>query len=100
MKTIYVDSDFRCHVTQNGTMNAVESDYFDGKCDAFVEGYRYIPAGEHWTRPDGVVFTGEMISPHMDYAALDKAQRAYEQQQLAQYEAALSEIETALGVNT
>ena len=100
MRTIYLGSDFKCHVTDDGTSASLETDFFDGKCDAFIEGYRFIPAGEVWTRPDGVVFTGEMISPHMDYAALDIAQRAYEQQQLAQYEAALSEIETALGVNT
>ena len=100
MRTIYLDSDFKCHVTDDGTFASFETDFFDGKCDTFIEGYRFVPAGEVWTRPAGVVFTGEMISPHMDYAALDKAQRAYEQQQLAQYEAALSEIETALGVNT
>ena len=80
-------------------MIAVETDAFDGKCQAYIEGYRYIPSGESWTRDDGTVFTGEMLSPWKPWGALDAAQRAYEQQQLAAYEAAMSEIEVALGVS-
>ena len=38
MRTIYIDADFKCHVTNDGTMAAVETDFFDGKCDAYVEG--------------------------------------------------------------
>ena len=79
MKTIYLDSDFKCHTVNDGTMTAVETTFFDGKCDAFIEGYRYVPSGESWIRPDGVVFTGEMIAPWRDYSELDAAQRAYEQ---------------------
>jgi len=32
MKTIYIDSDFKCHVSNDDTMRAVETDFFDGKC--------------------------------------------------------------------
>ena len=98
MRTIYLDSDFKCHVTDDGTMTAVETDFFDGKCDAFIEGYRFVPSGESWTRSDGTVFTGEMIAPWRDYNELDAAQRQYEQAMIAQYESALAEIEKALGV--
>lgn len=80
-------------------MTAVTTDVFDGKCDAYIEGYRFVPAGQAWTRDDGVEFAGEMISPWRPWAELDAAQREYERQQLAQYESALSEIEAALGVN-
>ena len=97
--TIYIDSDFKCHVTNDGTLTAVETDFFDGKCDAYIEGYRFVPAWEAWTCPDGVTFTGEMISPWKDWRELDEAQRAYEREQLAAYEQALSEIEAALGVS-
>ena len=83
MKTIYIDSDFKCHVANDGTMTAVETDFFDGKCDAFVEGYRFVPAGASWTREDGVTFTGKMIVPWKDYAELDNVQREYEQEQAA-----------------
>ena len=98
MKTIYIDSEFKCHVTNDGTMTAVDTDFFDGKCDTFIEGYRYIPDGGSWTREDGVVFQGEMVAPWKPYEELDSAQRQYEQQMLAEYESALAEIEKALGV--
>lgn len=89
MKTIYLDSDFKCHVTDDGTMTAVETDFFDDKCDAYIEGYRYVPAGEVWTREDGEEFAGEMIAPWKDYSELDEAQRAYEREQLADMRSAL-----------
>ena len=78
---IYIDNDFKCHVSDpDGTMTAIETDAFDGKCSAYIEGYRYIPAGEAWTRPDGVTFSGEMIAPWRDWRTLDDAQRAYERE--------------------
>ena len=98
MKTIYIDSDFKCHTDNDDTMIAVETSFFDGKCDDFINGYRLVPAGESWTRSDGVVFHGEMIAPWKPYSELDAAQREYERQLLAEYEAALAEIEAALGV--
>ena len=104
---IYIDSEFKCHVSDDGTMTAVKTDAFDGKCDTYIEGYRFIPIGQTWTRTDGVVFAGEMIAPWKPWQELDAAQREYEREQYqalaaqnAEYEAALSEIETALGVNT
>lgn len=90
MKTIYIDSEFRCHVTDDGTMTAVETSFFDGKCDAFIEGYRFVPEGKTWTRSDGATFTGEMIAPWKDYAELDSAQREYERERLADAENALA----------
>ena len=99
MKTVYIDAEFKCHTSGDGTMIDVETDAFDGKCQAYIEGYRYIPSGESWTRDDGTLFTGEMVSPWKDWEELDAAQREYERQQLAAYEATLSEIEAALGVS-
>ena len=92
---IYIDSDFKCHVTDDGTMTAVETNAFDGKCPAYIEGYRFVPAGETWTRSDGTVFYGEMIAPWKPWQELDKAQRDYEREQLADALAALA----ILGVN-
>ena len=99
MRTIYLDNDFRCYLADGENRTAVETDVFDGKCDTFIEGYRFVPAGETWTRSDGETFTGEMIAPWKPWDELDAAQREYERQQLAQYESALSEIEAALEVN-
>lgn len=74
MKTIYIDSDFKCHTINDGTMTAVETNFFDGKCNAFIEGYRFVPAGETWIREDGEQFSGEMIVPLVDYRILENAQ--------------------------
>lgn len=90
---IYLDSDFRCHLTDDGTMRPVETDFFDGKCKTYIEGFRYVPDGESWTRADGRVFTGEMISAAEDYAALEKAQAQYEADM-----AAAADMQTALDI--
>lgn len=91
MKTIYIDTDYKCHTTNpDGTFLEAETNHFEGMCDEFVEGYRFIPFGESWTRSDGVVFRGEMISPWKPYKELDAAQREYERQKLADAEAALA----------
>lgn len=80
MQKIYIDSEFKCHVEDDGTMQAVETDYFDGKCLAYIEGYRYIPEGETWIREDGEVFCGEMVSPWKGWQELDAAQGEYERE--------------------
>lgn len=87
---IYLDEDFKCRVAGGG--RAVETAFFEGKCDAFIEGYRFVPGGERWTRSDGVVFEGEMFAPWQDFEALDAAQRAYEQEKIAEYEALINAL--------
>ena len=89
---IYIDSDFKCHVTSGEGRTQVETDAFDGKCDTYVEGYRFIPAGQTWTRADGVVFTGEMIAPWKPWAELDAAQLEYEREQYTALLSKLSEV--------
>ena len=98
MKTIYLDSDFKCHISGDDTMAAVETAAFDGKCDAYIEGYRFVPGGKTWVREDGVEFSGEMVAPWKPWQVLEEAQREYERQLILEYEAALQEIEEALGV--
>lgn len=62
-------------------MTAVETDFFDGKCKSYIEGYRFVPAGQTWTREDGQVFTGEMIAPWRDYAILSEFQEVAQEEQ-------------------
>ena len=81
MKTIYIDSKFKCYTVNDGTMTAVETDFFDGKCRQYIEGYRFVPAGETWTREDGEVFHGEMIAPWRDYAILSEFQEVVQEEQ-------------------
>lgn len=86
---IYIDNDYKCHISNDGTMREFDVPFFDGKCPAFIEGYRYVPDGEAWRREDGALFQGEMISPWEDYALLYIAQLEYE---LADADAALAEV--------
>ncbi len=78
---LYIDSDFRCHVSPGEGLRAVETTFFDGKTRAYIEGYRLVPAGETWAREDGAEFTGEMVSPWTDWQTLDKIQGEYERAQ-------------------
>ena len=90
--TIYVDSDFKCYTIAAKDRSAVETDFFDGRCREYIEGYRFVPAGKTWVREDGVQFTGEMVTPWKDWRELDAAQRAYEQSLLAEYATALETV--------
>lgn len=96
MRTVYIDSEFKCHTVNNGTMTAVETDFFDGKCDTYIAGYRFVPSGESWTRSDGVVFPGEMVTPWKPYEELDAAQRKYEQALIADMRMALNTLGVTL----
>ncbi len=97
MKTIYIDSEFKCHSNNpEGTYTALETDFFEGKCDAFIEGYRFVQSGETWTRSDGEVFYGEMIAPWKDYAELDNAQREYEGALIIDMQNALNKLGVTL----
>lgn len=97
--TIYIDSDYKCYVSAAEGRRAIETNEFDGKCPEWIESFRFVPAGETWTREDGEEFRGEMAAPWKDLGEAYAAQAAYVTAQNAQYEATLSEIEVALGVN-
>lgn len=100
--TVFYDAEYKCHVINDGTMTAIETDSFDGKCDTYIEGYRIIPAGESWTREDGVVFHGEMITPWKPYTELAATQAGYEKAQadmqviLTEANATIAELDVAL----
>ena len=97
---IYIDSDFKCHPANDGTMRELDVSFFDNTCPEWIESYRFVPDGETWTREDGEEFRGEMVTPWKDLREAYTAQTAYLERQNAQYEAALSEIEAALGVTS
>lgn len=81
MRTIYVDSEHKCHVQNDGTMTPVETAYFDGKCDAFVNGHCY--------EVDDI---GTAVYTWKDYAELDEVQREYERQLLLDYQTENTEL--------
>jgi hypothetical protein len=92
---VYIDSEFKCHTKNDGSMIEVELDFFNNKCDAFIEGYRFIPEGKSLIGKDGTVFYGETIGPWKNYEELDSIQRSYEQQLLNDYK----EVIQILGVD-
>lgn len=94
---IFIDADCKCYTVTDEGRREFDAEFFDDKCSAFVEGYRYVPAGETWTRADGAVFAGEMISPWKDYSILAAAQAAYEQAQ-SESAAEIADMQSALNV--
>ena len=79
----YIDIECKCHVNNpDGIFAEIEApEKFNGKCAAYIEGYRVKPEGYSYTREDGVVFgpEGESVSPWKPLAELEAAQAAYEQ---------------------
>ena len=71
---IYIDTDYKCYTESAEDLTAVETDFFNGKCKTFIEGYRFVPQGQTWTREDGVGVAGEMVAPWKDYNTLSAAQ--------------------------
>ena len=94
--TIYIDADFKCYTTPKEGLATVETAFFDGMCAAYIEGYRFVPAGKTWTAADGTVYSGEMITPWKPWAELDAAQRAYERERAAALEAQNAELVDAM----
>lgn len=93
METIYL-APITYHCSRTYTDDAIpfETDFFKGKCDAFVEGYYIVPSGHSLILDDGRTFEGEMIAPWKPYKELDAVQRAYERQIIAEYEALINEL--------
>ena len=79
--TIFIDNDYKCHTSPGDGLTAVETDAFDGKCRQFIEGYRFVPVGETWTRKDGQVFHGEMVAPWRDYTIRSEFQEVAQEEQ-------------------
>lgn len=90
MKTIYLDSDFMCHVSGDGTMIEVQTNAFDALCDNSIELMRFVPQGQTWVRPDSRTIHGEFIQA-TDSAKIDAYQKQYmeDQEQMADMQNAL-----------
>ncbi len=95
--TIYIDDDYKCYVSAADGRRAVETDAFNGKCDEWIESYRFVPNGETWTREDGEEFT-DMTAPWKDLSAAYAAQAAYLEQQLAASQSQAADMQAALEV--
>ena len=92
--TIYIDSDYKCHVSAAEGRRAVETDAFNGKCPEWIESCRFVPAGETWVKENGEMFRGEMIAPWKDLGEAYAAQAEYVTQQLEAAQEALTNAPT------
>ena len=93
---IYIDNEFKCHTQAADDRTAVETDFFDGMCAAYIEGYRFVPTGKVWKAIDGTVYPGEMITPWKSWAELDAVQREYEREQVQSLTAQNAELLDAM----
>ena len=76
----YIDDDYKIHLTNPDNIyeeTEYDGDYFDNKCDEFIEGFRFVPRGRTWIRWDQVEFKGQMIAPWRDYVLLEHIQAEY-----------------------
>ena len=92
MKTIYLDSSFMCHTTNDGTMTEVQTDAFDSYCSGAIELMRFVPQGQIWIRPDGREIHGEF------YQATDSAKIDAYQRQWTEDQAQISDMQNALEI--
>ena len=92
MKTIYIDSDFMCHTTDDGTMTEVQLDEFDDLCNNAIELMRYIPENETWVRPDGRAIHGIFIQA-TDSVKIDAFQKQWREDQ-----AQMEDMQNALNI--
>ena len=92
---LYIDTDYKVHTAAGDGLTAVETDVFDGKCAADMEGSRYVPPGGTWERGDGTAIPNGMLAPWKNIQVLEAAQREYEREQYEDMRAALAESPTA-----
>ena len=76
---IYIDSEYKCHLESSEGRNGIETTAFDGKCKAFIEGYRFIPFGKIWQNENGEKYEGETFFPWRNIEILQAAQMQYEE---------------------
>lgn len=92
MKTIYLDSNFMCHLTDDGTMISVQTEALDHLCNNAIELMRFVPEGLTWTRPDNRVIYGEFIQ------ATDSSQIDAYQRQWMEDQERMTDMQTALEI--
>ena len=98
MTTVYLDNNYKCYVEAADGLRAVETDYFDGKCKEYIEGFCFVPEGEIYTDEHGNVFgpQGDMFFAWADYDKLAAAQANYERQLMEDMRQALEIMEVTV----
>lgn len=87
MKTIYLDSEYMCHLTDSGSMIEIQTDVFDETADVAIPYYRYIPENTKWVDERGRVFYGLFVQA-TDSDEIDRATK----------DALIADMRTALDI--
>ena len=76
---IYVDKkEYHCHTKKpDGEHIPIETEFFNGKCAAYIEGFIWLPEG-HEVVINGDAYNNPMITPWKDIRILDAYQEQYE----------------------
>ena len=74
---VYLDSNYVCHLTNDGTMREIESEYLDGLAPTVIEKTRFIPENETWVRPDGVSVFGLVKETIESIDGIENTQEQY-----------------------
>lgn len=84
--TYYFDNNYCLHVSPEEGYQAWkdENHFFEGKCKDFIEGYRVVPTGHTWESEEGIVYSGLMIAPFVDYVKLNAIQYKYDKEKAIQ----------------
>lgn len=90
---VYIDNNYNCYASNDGTRREFETTFLEGKCPAYIEGFKYVPKGETYIDEGGRAYHGEMCIINADHNKLEKAQFEYE---LAQVKAELADADAAL----
>ena len=98
MKIFVDNTDFKVYAAPAEGCTEYEDTFFDNKCTNLAESYRYVPAGETWTREDGEEFAGLMIAPWRDIRQYDGEQQQYLLDQLVAARAESADMQAALAV--
>lgn len=94
---IYIgNADYKVYTTPAEGRTESEDSFFDNKCANLAESYRYVPAGETWTREDGNEFVGLMIAPWRDIRQYDGEQQQYLLDQITAARAESADMQAAL----
>lgn len=83
---ISIDSMNICHISED---EGYEIPELEGKCKAYIEGFKYIPAG---TEYKGRLYRGSALFPYVNVETLESAQAEYERL-TAMYEDACAGLE-------
>ena len=86
---VYIDNNYNCYASNDGTRREFETTFFEGKCPKYIEGFKYVPRGETYIDEEGRAFDGEMCIINANHLELQIAQLEYD---LADADAALNEL--------